>query len=100
MEPRTGHRAAARLGAGSRPVAAELASAAPEMSAQLAHAIGDRLPDLLPDSESFEANRASNEASILGFAQILEQGADPGRDEPRRGDARLHEGRRAAAASR
>ena len=41
--------------------------------------IGQQLPDLLPDSESFEANRASTEASILGFAQILEQGADPAR---------------------
>ena len=59
------------------PVAAELTSAAREMSAQLARAIGDRLPGLLPDAESFEANRASNEASILGFAEILEQGADP-----------------------
>jgi sugar diacid utilization regulator len=40
-------------------------------------AIGLRLPDLLSDAESFEANRASTEASILGFAQILDQGADP-----------------------
>ena len=43
----------------------------------MTEAIGERLPDLLPDRESFEANRASTEASILGFAQILEQGADP-----------------------
>jgi PucR C-terminal helix-turn-helix domain/GGDEF-like domain len=60
-----------------RPVAAELMSGAREMSAQVTRAIGDRLPGLLPDAESFEANRASSEASILGFAQILEQGADP-----------------------
>jgi hypothetical protein len=60
-----------------RPVAAELLSAARGMSAQLAQAIGDRLPDLLPNAESYEANRASNEASIVGFAQVLEQGADP-----------------------
>ena len=45
----------------------------------MAEEIGQRLPDLLPDSESFEANRASTEASILGFAEILEQGADPAR---------------------
>ena len=60
-----------------RPVAAELATRAREMSVEVTEAIGERLPDLLPDRESFEANRASTEASILGFAQILEQGADP-----------------------
>ena len=60
-----------------RPVAVELSSAAREMSVQLARAIGDRLPGLLPNPESVEANRASNEASILGFAEILEEGADP-----------------------
>ena len=47
------------------------------MSVEVTRAIGERLPDLLPDPESFEANRASTEASILGFAQILEHGADP-----------------------
>ena len=47
------------------------------MSVEVTQAIGARLPELLPDPESFEANRASTEASILGFAEILEQGADP-----------------------
>ena len=60
-----------------RPVADELTGAAREMSVQVTRAIGQRLPDLLPTPESFEANRASSEASILAFAQILEQGADP-----------------------
>ena len=60
-----------------RPVAAELAACAAELSVEVTGAIGQRLGDLLPDPESFEANRASTEASILGFAQILEQGADP-----------------------
>lgn len=60
-----------------RPVAAELATHAPEMSVEVVKAISERLPDLLPDGESLEANRASTEASILGFAEILEQGADP-----------------------
>ena len=62
-----------------RPVGAELAKRAREMSTQVTEEIGQRLPDLLLDSESFEANRASTEASILGFAQILEQGVDPTR---------------------
>ena len=60
-----------------RPVAGELTAGAREMSVEVTRAIGERLPDLLPDPESFEANRASTEASILGFAQILERGADP-----------------------
>lgn len=60
-----------------RPVAGELAAGAREMSLAVTRAIGERLSDLLPDPESFEANRASTEASILGFAEILEQGADP-----------------------
>ena len=40
---------------------------------------GDRRAASRPAAhpESFEANRASTEASILGFAQVLEQGADP-----------------------
>ena len=60
-----------------RPVAGELTAAAREMSIEVTAAIGERVPDLLPDPESFEANRASTEASILGFAQVVEQGADP-----------------------
>ena len=43
-----------------RPVGAELATGAPEMSVQVAEEIGQRLPDLLPDGESFEDNRASS----------------------------------------
>ena len=60
-----------------RPVASELTARAHEMSVEVTQAIGEQLPDLLSNPEAFEANRASTEASILGFAQILEQGADP-----------------------
>ena len=60
-----------------RPVAGELTARSREMSVEVTRAIGERLSDLLPDPEAFEANRASTEASILGFAQILEHGADP-----------------------
>jgi hypothetical protein len=60
-----------------RPVAGQLAAGSREMSVEVTRAIGERLSDLLPDPEAFEANRASTEASILGFAQILEHGADP-----------------------
>ena len=60
-----------------RPVADALSAGAREMSVEITRAIGERLPDLVLDPESFEANRASTEASILAFAQILQQGADP-----------------------
>jgi len=60
-----------------RPVAALVAERARAMSVEVAEAIDARLPDLQPDAESLEANRASAEASILGFAKMLEEGADP-----------------------
>ena len=60
-----------------RPVGEELTTRARDISVEVTREIGERLGDLLPDAESFEANRASTEASILGFAQILEQGGDP-----------------------
>ena len=71
------------------------ASQAQQISVDVVNAIGAQLPELVVDPESFEANRASTEASILGFAHILEQGSDPQR-EPWRPDARLRAGRRAA----
>lgn len=60
-----------------RPVATELAQRASMMSVDVVTEIAERLTDLLPDAESFEGNRASAEASIVAFAQILEAGADP-----------------------
>lgn len=60
-----------------RPVAGKLTTRAREMSVDVTQVIGERLPGLLPNPELFEGNRASTEASILGFAQILEHGADP-----------------------
>ena len=59
-----------------KPVAGELTTRAPEMSIEITRAIGERLPDLVANPDSLEANRASTEASILGFAQILEHGTD------------------------
>ena len=37
----------------------------------------ERLPDLLDSAEALEANRASTEASIRDFAEVLRSGADP-----------------------
>ncbi len=39
--------------------------------------IRPQIPELFPDSESIEENRASTEASIRGAAQMIEAGADP-----------------------
>ena len=39
--------------------------------------ISHRLPDLLGNAEALEANRASTEASIRDFAEVLRSGADP-----------------------
>ena len=60
-----------------RPVAEELGAGARDLSVAVTESIGRRLPDLLPSPESFEANRASTESSIVGFAQVLAEGADP-----------------------
>src|SRR5579862_4194131 len=60
-----------------RPVAGELTRIARAMSVEGVEEIAELPPDLLPDAESFEGNRASAEASILGFAQLLDLGADP-----------------------
>ena len=40
--------------------------------------IRPHIPELFPDHESIEENRASAEASIRGVAEMIEAGADPG----------------------
>jgi hypothetical protein len=56
-----------------RPVAALVAERARAMSVEVVEAIDARLPDLGADAESLEANRASVEASILGWAPRSER---------------------------
>lgn len=60
-----------------RPAAAELAERAAEISAAVNAYTGERLPGLLANEEAFEVSRASTEASIRDFAQVLLDGADP-----------------------
>lgn len=60
-----------------RPAAAELAERAGEISAAVNDYTSERLPDLLVNEEALEVNRASTEASICDFAEVLLSGADP-----------------------
>lgn len=60
-----------------RPAAAELAERAGEISAAVNEYTSERLPDLLVNEEALEVNRASTEASIRDFAEVLLAGADP-----------------------
>ncbi|KUI02628.1 helix-turn-helix domain-containing protein [Mycobacterium sp. IS-3022] len=60
-----------------RPAAAELAERAGEISQSVNDYTSERLPDLLASAEALEVNRASTEASIRDFAEVLQAGADP-----------------------
>ena len=60
-----------------RPAAARLRSEVPALSVTVVEAIARELPDLLDSPEDIEANRASIEASVRLFADILEDGVDP-----------------------
>jgi DNA-binding PucR family transcriptional regulator len=60
-----------------RPLAAEVAARAHELSVEVVDRIRPQLPVLFPDPEAVEANRASTEASIRAVAELIERGADP-----------------------
>ncbi len=57
--------------------AVELTERAREISDAVSVYTKERLPDLLANSDALEANRASTEASIRDFAEVLRSGADP-----------------------
>lgn len=60
------------------PAAGELAARAAEISVAANDFTSERLPELLVSAEALEVNRASTEASIRDFAEVLLAGADPG----------------------
>ncbi len=60
-----------------RPAAVELAKRAVEISEAVAAYTRERLPVLLDNAEALETDRASTEASIRDFADVLQSGADP-----------------------
>src|ERR1700758_3105387 len=57
--------------------AVELTERAREISDAVTVYTSERLPGLLDSAEASEANRASTEASIRDFAEVLRSGADP-----------------------
>jgi len=60
-----------------RPAAVELDERAAELSRTVVPYISERMPDLIGSAEAWEARRASNEATIRSFAEVLQSGADP-----------------------
>src|SRR5690349_12328410 len=60
-----------------RPAAVELAERAGEIAAVVNTYTSERLPELLASAQALEVNRASTEASIRDFAEVLLTGADP-----------------------
>ena len=57
--------------------AVELTERAREISDAVTVYTSERLPALLDSTEALEANRASTEANIRDFAEVLRSGADP-----------------------
>lgn len=60
-----------------RPAAVELDEHAAEISRAVVPYISERMPDIVGSAEAWEVRRASNEATIRGFAKVLQSGADP-----------------------
>jgi hypothetical protein len=60
-----------------RPAAIELDEQAVELSRMVVPSIGARMPDIVGSAEAAEVRRASNEAAIRDFAEVLRSGADP-----------------------
>jgi len=60
-----------------RPAAVEFDAHAAELSRAVVPYIDERMPDLIGGAEAWEVRRASNEATIRGFAKVLQSGADP-----------------------
>jgi DNA-binding PucR family transcriptional regulator len=78
-----------------KPLAAELRAGAPELSTAVVTDIRERFPGLLPTEDDFEENRASSEANIAQFAELMEHGREPREAElPGVGIAYVREGAR------
>jgi hypothetical protein len=60
-----------------RPAAVELDEHAAELSRAVVPYISERMPDVVGSPEAWEVRRASAEATIRGFAEVLRSGADP-----------------------
>ena len=82
----------ARLGTGAATGRRRACDSAREIPLTSSERIGARLPDLMPDSEAFEANRASTEAEHPRLRADPRTRRRSRHREPRGGDARLRPG--------
>ncbi len=64
-----------------KPLAADLRASAPELSTAVVGEIRERFPQLFPTEDDFEENRASSEANIALFAELMAEGREPGEAE-------------------
>ena len=60
-----------------KPLAGELRAGAPELSLAVVTDIRERFPELFPTEDDFEENRASTEANIALFAELMLEGREP-----------------------
>ena len=76
-----------------KPLAADLRTGAPELSIAVVADIRERFPELFPTEDDFEENRASSEANIALFAELILDGRAPREAElPAVGIAYVREG--------
>ena len=94
--PRAGSSTAARVGAGAETGRRRADGPRAGLSAQLAQAIGDRLPGWRRDARVVRGQPRQQRGEHPRVRAHPGAGRQPGRDEPRRSDARLHEGGRTA----
>lgn len=60
-----------------KPLADELRSGSAELSVAVVTDIRERFPDLFPTEDDFEENRASTQANIAYFADLILEGREP-----------------------
>ena len=60
-----------------QPLAADLRAGAAELSRAVVTDIRERFPELFPTDDDFEENRASGEALIILFAELIADGREP-----------------------
>ncbi len=60
-----------------KPLAADLLTGAPELATAVVGEIRERFPELFPTDDDFEENRASTEANLALFAELVAEGREP-----------------------
>ena len=83
-----------------KPLAADLLAGAPELSTAVVGEIRERFPELFPTDDDFEENRASTEANIALFAELVADGREPQRGRAASRSRSPTSGKASAVASR